>query len=152
MSSRLSRYETLLGAVRALYDAVELFDIALAARLGVDRSGLRAVNLMEAGPISPGELGRRLHLASGSVTALLDRLEHAGHIVRHHSGTDRRRRDAELNLETRRHAGDRYEALAEALRAAFAEENDFDLARTVDALNAASNAFVTSAQAARSRD
>lgn len=146
MSSPDRHNEALLRAVRALYDAVDLFDARLAAKLGVDRTALRAVNAMEDGAISPGELGRRLHLASGSVTALLDRLEQAGHIVRHLSSTDRRRRDAALTPATRRQAGERYEALAAALRAAFAATEEAELARIIDALDAVSTAFVTSAQ------
>ncbi|MEU5946688.1 MarR family transcriptional regulator [Micromonospora sp. NPDC047465] len=42
-------------------------------------------------PITPGRLGEQLSLSSGSVTALIDRLERAGHIRRDRDTTDRRK-------------------------------------------------------------
>ncbi|MEV4492094.1 MarR family transcriptional regulator [Micromonospora coxensis] len=42
-------------------------------------------------PITPGRLGEQLNLSSGSVTALIDRLERAGHIRRDRDTTDRRK-------------------------------------------------------------
>ncbi|SCF02100.1 MarR family winged helix-turn-helix transcriptional regulator [Micromonospora chokoriensis] len=42
-------------------------------------------------PITPGRLGEHLNLSSGSVTALIDRLERAGHIRRDRDTTDRRK-------------------------------------------------------------
>jgi DNA-binding MarR family transcriptional regulator len=42
-------------------------------------------------PITPSRLGEQLNLSSGSVTALLDRLERAGHIRRSRDTADRRR-------------------------------------------------------------
>ncbi len=42
-------------------------------------------------PITPGRLGEQLNLSSGSVTALLDRLEQAGHVRRDRDTADRRK-------------------------------------------------------------
>ena len=42
-------------------------------------------------PVTPGRLGEQLNLASGSVTALVDRLERAGHIRRCRDTADRRK-------------------------------------------------------------
>ncbi|MEU8185176.1 MarR family transcriptional regulator [Micromonospora sp. NPDC049044] len=42
-------------------------------------------------PITPGRLGEQLNLSSGSVTALIDRLERAGHIRRDRDTADRRK-------------------------------------------------------------
>lgn len=42
-------------------------------------------------PITPGRLGEQLDLSSGSVTALIDRLERAGHIRRDRDTADRRK-------------------------------------------------------------
>ncbi|MFE9689921.1 MarR family winged helix-turn-helix transcriptional regulator [Micromonospora sp. NPDC005806] len=42
-------------------------------------------------PITPGRLGERLDLSSGSVTALIDRLERAGHVRRDRDTADRRK-------------------------------------------------------------
>ncbi|MGC4805905.1 MarR family winged helix-turn-helix transcriptional regulator [Micromonospora sp. DT233] len=42
-------------------------------------------------PITPGRLGEQLNLSSGSVTALVDRLERTGHIRRDRDTVDRRK-------------------------------------------------------------
>src|SRR3954466_11691237 len=42
-------------------------------------------------PITPGRIGEQLTLSWGSVTALIDRLEHAGHIRRDRDTADRRK-------------------------------------------------------------
>lgn len=47
-------------------------------------------------PLSPGELAESLHLSPSATTALLDRLESAGHVHRERSPSDRRR--IELHL------------------------------------------------------
>lgn len=44
-----------------------------------------------AAPITPGHLGKALRLPSASATAVIDRLERAGHIQRIRDTTDRRR-------------------------------------------------------------
>lgn len=41
-------------------------------------------------PLSPARLGERISLTSGATTALLNRLEKAGHIVRTRENADRR--------------------------------------------------------------
>ena len=105
----------LSGAVRELYRAIERFDTTAAYRLGVDRSGLRAVNAMERGAISPGELSEHLGLTSGAVTALLDRMEAAGHVQRNAVSGDARRREADLSKRTRRNAHTVYNLLGEAI-------------------------------------
>ena len=42
-------------------------------------------------PIGPAELGQRLGIRSASATALVDRLEHSGHVRRQPHPDDRRR-------------------------------------------------------------
>jgi DNA-binding MarR family transcriptional regulator len=42
-------------------------------------------------PLTPGELGQRLGISSGATTAVVDRLEHAGHVRRVRDERDRRR-------------------------------------------------------------
>lgn len=107
--------ENLLRAVRELYGAIERFDAAAAGRLGVDRSGLRAINAMERGAISAGALSEQLGLTTGAVTALLDRLEVAGHIQRTVVLSDARRRDADLSSRTRKSANVVYSQLAKSI-------------------------------------
>src|SRR5690349_3371919 len=55
---------------------------ALLAVMQGDRAGT---------PLTPGELGERLDMSSGATTAVLDRLERAGHVRRVRDERDRRR-------------------------------------------------------------
>ncbi|MGC5334683.1 MarR family winged helix-turn-helix transcriptional regulator [Micromonospora sp. DT62] len=69
---------------------------AFAALHGLNATDLQAlIAVMDAElvgrPITPGRLGEALNLSSGSVTALIDRLERAGHIRRDRDTTDRRK-------------------------------------------------------------
>lgn len=69
---------------------------AFAALHGLNATDLQAlVAVMDAelvgDPITPGRLGEHLNLSSGSVTALVDRLERAGHLRRDRDATDRRK-------------------------------------------------------------
>ncbi|GAA1158240.1 DNA-binding MarR family transcriptional regulator [Kitasatospora gansuensis] len=57
-------------------DAVAVLEIAAAEERGT--------------PLSPARLSERISLSSGATTALLNRLEAAGHIVRSREHTDRR--------------------------------------------------------------
>jgi DNA-binding MarR family transcriptional regulator len=104
--------ENLMRAVRQLYGAMERFDASAASRLGVDRSGLRAINSMERGAISAGALSEQLGLTTGAVTALLDRLEIVQRTV---VLGDARRRDANLSSKTRKSANAVYSRLANSI-------------------------------------
>ncbi|WP_307812772.1 MarR family winged helix-turn-helix transcriptional regulator [Micromonospora coerulea] len=69
---------------------------AFAALHGLNATDLHAlIAVMDAelagDPITPGRLGEQLNLSSGSVTALIDRLERAGHIRRDRDTADRRK-------------------------------------------------------------
>lgn len=81
----------LLASVRALGAALDGFDDAAAAALGVGRSDLRALNLLEDGPLPAGVIANRLHLTTGAVTALINRLVVAGYVERQTSDEDGRR-------------------------------------------------------------
>ncbi|NIA69396.1 MarR family transcriptional regulator [Pelagibius litoralis] len=82
--------EELTQASREVYAAVDLVEDQIAKMLGIHRSDLRCLNILENGPQSASEIGRRANLTSGSVTALVDRLERVGLVERHRSSTDRR--------------------------------------------------------------
>ncbi|MEN3283522.1 MAG: hypothetical protein V7607_4662 [Solirubrobacteraceae bacterium] len=74
---------------KALADARQR--AALARRLGLTDSEVLAVqHLARAGELTPGQLGSLLQLSSGGTTALIQRLERAGHVSRHAHPHDRR--------------------------------------------------------------
>jgi DNA-binding MarR family transcriptional regulator len=80
----------LLIACKRFIQAADLCEERVAARLGVGRSDLRAINLLEQGPIPQGALARRLGLTPPTVTALIDRLVAEGFVQRTDHPTDRR--------------------------------------------------------------
>jgi DNA-binding MarR family transcriptional regulator len=63
---------------------------AVARRLHMGESEIAALTHLAEGGMTPGELGRRMQLTSGGMTALLHRLHRAGHIARRPHPKDRR--------------------------------------------------------------
>lgn len=90
----------LLLACRDLARAMDQFDEAACATLGLGRSDLRALNLLEHGPMSPSQLAQRLALSRPAVTALIDRLAGAGYVSRVRVPGDRRASAVELRSTT----------------------------------------------------
>lgn len=64
----------------------------VAAALGLHNSDHISVDILrETGPITAGELSKRTGLSTGSITALIDRLEKVGYIRRENDPADRRK-------------------------------------------------------------
>ncbi len=82
--------QAIMNAGRQIHEAVDTIDMIIADRLGIHRTDLRCLHLLEMAPRTPGEIAARTRLTSGAVTALLDRLETAGLIDRCRSCADRR--------------------------------------------------------------
>ncbi|QFZ23170.1 MarR family transcriptional regulator [Saccharothrix syringae] len=77
---------------RELSTAVVAFHEAVGARLGVGAVDQRALALISAeGPMTAGELAKRINLTPGAVTGVADRLERAGLVRREPDPGDRRR-------------------------------------------------------------
>jgi DNA-binding MarR family transcriptional regulator len=94
--SRNSRREEIIAeggkVFRAYQTSNDNFDQAIADRLGMDRTAMRCVDLIDqAGGMTAGELARAAGLTTGAVTAVVDRLERAGLARRVADPTDRRR-------------------------------------------------------------
>jgi DNA-binding MarR family transcriptional regulator len=94
--------DPLLASVRTLGDALARFDDAASKVLGIGRTDLRALFVLEDGPVTAGHIGERLDLTSGSVTALIDRLVAAGYVIRKTDERDRRVVHVELTTATYR--------------------------------------------------
>jgi DNA-binding MarR family transcriptional regulator len=68
------------------------FDDLAADRLGLNRTDLLAINIIEnSGGLTAGELAKEAGLTTGAVTGVIDRLERAGYARRVSDPTDRRR-------------------------------------------------------------
>jgi DNA-binding MarR family transcriptional regulator len=92
-------------AARRLDLALAEMHIDVARRMDMTQTELLAVaHLAVDEHLSPTDLARRLHLRSGAITALLDRLTAHGHIVREPHPSDRRRLVVSLTPSGRREA------------------------------------------------
>ncbi|TQM63555.1 MarR family winged helix-turn-helix transcriptional regulator [Klugiella xanthotipulae] len=81
-------------ASQHLHRLVELsseFERGLARELGINLTDLEAMeHLIQDGPLSPGDIARRLGISAASVTIAVDRLSAMGHVSRQPNPLDRR--------------------------------------------------------------
>ena len=91
--SREQLIRTLFAEVRASQVATDALDQAVADRFGLNRTDARALDVLDQHdrPITAGELAQAMHLTTGAVTSVLDRLEKAGWAKRVRDPDDRRR-------------------------------------------------------------
>ncbi len=68
----------LVQACRELYAAIDRIDHVAATTVGVSRNDLRALNVLERGPVRAGDMAKALSLTTGAVTTLIGRLEAKG--------------------------------------------------------------------------
>jgi DNA-binding MarR family transcriptional regulator len=93
---------------------------------GMHRTDLNAlVVIMDSArqdePMSPTSLARALHLSASATTAVLDRLEAAGHVVRAPHPSDRRRVGLTMADTAIELGGQFFRPLADELKAAWAD-------------------------------
>jgi DNA-binding MarR family transcriptional regulator len=96
-----------------------LFQQNMAHKIGVVQTDLKTAEILnETGPITAGDLSRITGLTSGSVTALVDRLENAGLVKREKHPEDRRKVMIVPISERQREIHSHYESLAVSTKAA----------------------------------
>ncbi len=89
--------EELIRAAREEEAANDAFDEVAAHKLGVNRTDLRCLNILEnLGPITAGRLAELSGLTTAAVTGVLDRLEERGYARRVRGEQDRRQVTVEL--------------------------------------------------------
>jgi DNA-binding MarR family transcriptional regulator len=109
LASRKQLIGEVASAMRALQRAADAYDELVASRLGINRSDLRALDLLhESGTMTAGQLAGGSGLTSGATTRMIDRLEEAGYIRRLPDKGDRRRVLVELTPRARRLAAELY--------------------------------------------
>ena len=121
-----------MTAARTIREALHRKSLASARQravlgriLGITDTDVLAVQyLARAGRMTPGELGRLLSLTSGGTTALVQRLERAGHVVREPHPTDRRSVLVRLSPELARRATEMLAPLVEDIERLAAELPD----------------------------
>jgi DNA-binding MarR family transcriptional regulator len=89
-------------AVRRLDLMMSQMHLEMSERLGLSAGELLALaHLSVDGPLGPTELTHRLHMTTGAMTAMLDRLAEREFITREPHATDRRRVVVRLTREGR---------------------------------------------------
>src|SRR5919198_3395136 len=82
----------LISEFRAAGNQDSAFDNVAAERLGLNRTDLHCINIIEnSGGLTAGELAKEAGLTTGAVTGVIDRLERAGYARRVPDPADRRR-------------------------------------------------------------
>ena len=98
-------FAELLDEVRRSQNATDRFDHAVADALGLNRSDMRCLDVLDReGPVPAGRLAQATGLTSGAITSVLDRLERAGYARRTPDPGDRRVVRAELTPRARERA------------------------------------------------
>jgi DNA-binding MarR family transcriptional regulator len=83
--------------MRSYQAAVDVFDDAVARKLGINRTDFRCLDILDQHqPMTAGALAKSTRLSTGAVTFALDRLEAAGFVLRRRDDDDRRRVLVEL--------------------------------------------------------
>lgn len=112
--------------------------IRLAEKLGIGTIDINAMAFVgEVDGLTPKDLGKALNITTGSVTAMVDRLEAKGFMVRKPNPTDRRSVLLHLSpegTEAMQWANDHFAAAAGALLQASSEDSIVDIAEFLEGI------------------
>lgn len=109
--------EELVRAARRLDMAFSEWHGELSGRMALGTPELMTLaHLSMDGPLGPSELARHLHMTTGAMTALLDRLAERGHIVREPHAADRRRVVVKLTPYAREEAAEQVRPMSAEIR------------------------------------
>ena len=126
--TRAVSVETFLAEIRGLSFDFDGLSQAVADRVGLSTTDLLAMELINrTGRVTAGQIADRLHMTSGAITGVIDRLERAGLAQRTPDRADRRR---VLVMPTTKEHQIRalYDPLVTALRNTATSYSDEDLA------------------------
>ena len=98
--------------------------------------------------VTPGVLRKELHLSSPATTALIDRLDKSGHVVRERQGTDRRQVQLRMTPKAYRDGGAMFAPLARHMGAALADFTPAELELATRFMNAMIGAAVRAGEEA----
>jgi DNA-binding MarR family transcriptional regulator len=104
-SPKKALVDELISEFRISGNQDSAFDNLAAERLGVNRTDLHCLNIIEnSGGLTAGELSAEAGLTTGAVTGVIDRLERTGYARRLPDPADRRRVKVEVTPEFYRRA------------------------------------------------
>ncbi|WP_231637622.1 MULTISPECIES: MarR family winged helix-turn-helix transcriptional regulator [Bacillales] len=126
--------------MRGLGTRTVLYQQNVAASLGLYNNDFISVDILhEKGPITAGELSKLTGLTTGSVTALIDRLEKNGFVRREHDPRDRRKVIIVPLYENKEEVSQTYHPLHAAMVNLAASYSDEELALITQFLEKASD-------------
>jgi DNA-binding MarR family transcriptional regulator len=132
---RTELLERLSLAIRRSQNVSEAFDEQVASILGINRTDLRCLDILDQrGPLTAGQLAEAMHLSTGAITTLVDRLERAGYARRIRDTEDRRRVLVELAPRLHPHAEDFYAPLYHGTVKLLEGRSDREVERMIDFL------------------
>jgi DNA-binding MarR family transcriptional regulator len=132
--TRQELIERLSLAIRSSQNISDAFDEKVAERLGINQTDLRGLDILsQRGSMTAGRLAEAMHLTSGAITTLLDRLEAAGYARRVRDTEDRRRVVVELTPRAQETAS-LYEPLFHGSVELLKERTDQELLAMIDFL------------------
>ena len=103
MVSRGQAIQRVLDQLRRIAVDVDELSVATAVHLHLNRTDLRALQLLRVSPgLTAGELARGLHVTTGATTRVIDSLVAAGHAQREWDPVDRRRIQVRLTPAAQR--------------------------------------------------
>ncbi len=119
-------------AVRLLVSKTQLYSDGVGHSLGLHRSDLMALNLMsQAGArgtlMTPTDVAKQMSLSAAAVTALVDRLERVGHLVRQPDAKDRRRVRLDVSKQAESVSREMFRPMNERLFEAMSPYSDEEL-------------------------
>ncbi len=104
----------LIASMRANQNATDKMDEAAAHALGINRTDSRVLDVVQQrGRIAAGELARETAMTTGTVTAVIDRMERKGFLRRVTDPGDRRRVMVEMAEPGQERTGDLYGPLVD---------------------------------------
>lgn len=100
MASSEETQRKIVEALRRIIRSVDQHSRRLADSFGLTGPQLLVLQeLVSAGAVPTGELARRIHLAQGTTSEILDRLEDQGYVTRTRSTIDKRRVDCSATVK-----------------------------------------------------
>ena len=126
-----------------------LLHSTIAEALGLHVTDLRALWLLGEAPRTAGELAGELGLTSAAITALVDRLERNGYVVRQRNNRDRRKVTIQADPERLREVASHYQSQGQAMTEVLDAYSETEFAAIIDFLTRTADVLVGQARLAQ---
>jgi DNA-binding MarR family transcriptional regulator len=126
----------LLGAFQELSTTAIYFHQGIAEYLGLNQTDHKCISILQQyGSLTAGELSERLHVTTGAVTGVIDRLEKIGYVYRIKDPNDRRRIIIEPSLKKTEEISKVFRTLDEATTQALNKYTEKELEVILDCVS-----------------